>query len=238
DINIVNANTGAVILRASRVAPPTRNQILMDPAIVSDDTQLPSIVDRALPTQLYDRQQEVRVRFSEPMDEASVQQNFRIADSSGALVTGTVALYADNSAIFTPRTAFRLGVPYTVNLTGATDLAGNPLTNPDFSFTRSAPERLATFRGDALAQALQRCPVGKACYTSSQDMVVAGDTMFLANGLRDGTESYPDPVAPKRLAVLDVRDPSNPRLIGWHPTTTNPRSLALLTDLSFAYTRP
>ncbi len=238
DINIVNANTGAVILRASRVAPPTRNQILMDPAVVSDDAQAPSIVERVPPTQLYDSQQQVRVRFSERMDEASVQQNFRVADSSGALVTGTVALYADNSATFTPRTAFRLGTPYSVNLTGATDLAGNPLTNPDFSFTRSAPERLATFRGDALAQALQRCPVGKACYTSSQDMVVAGDTMFLANGLRDGTESYPDPIEPKRLAVLDVRDPSNPRLIGWHPTTTNPRSLALLTDLSFAYTRP
>ncbi len=82
---------------------------------------------------------DVRVKFSEPMDETTINStNFTLSDDTSTAVTGSVAYNALNlTTIFTPDSDLDYNIEYTVTVSAQVkDVAGNALgTNKVWSFT-------------------------------------------------------------------------------------------------------
>ena len=117
------------------------------------------------------------------------------------------------------------------------DVARNQLEQQDIPFTPVDPGAsppLATFSGVAsVASSLTKC-AGGACNTSVRDTASFGNVLFLANGLANANERYTEFPSPRRLIAVDVKQPSEPLLLGWTGRPTNPRVLAPIPNASFA----
>ncbi len=125
EIQVMDPDTGSVIMSVSQKAPAGRNTIVTPPDIITDDSVPPTVVDTVLPTALYDSLQEVYVRFSEAMDVESAEQGLKVLDSNGNAVAGTVqVLFENRVVVFRPAVAFRLGEEYTVSVEGVRGLCG------------------------------------------------------------------------------------------------------------------
>jgi hypothetical protein len=87
----------------------------------------------------------VTVTFSEPMNAQTITASTVAVSvtSTGAPVAGTVSYSSgSNTATFTPQAPLAFNTSYTVTVSGATDVAGNPLASPFTSVfaTASAPD--------------------------------------------------------------------------------------------------
>src|SRR5207245_7367982 len=134
-------------------AAAAADEIVTYPAIVTDDTVPPVIVSTQRPTGLHDN--EVEIRFSKPMDSASVTDpnHFIVTDGSGNLVKGVIQLLQnDTVAVFRPEVPFRLGEQYGVVLIGAKDKAGNSLQAETIDFRKPKP-----LVASSLLQELGKC---------------------------------------------------------------------------------
>lgn len=238
DVEITQPDTGALLERITAFAPTSPNEIVTSGELLTDDVTPPVVVQVNNPSGQQTRR--VELTFSEPMDAASVCQAVRVRDSQGADVTGHVFGCPASStavpvvqAVFLPNVPFRFGEQYTITLTGAFDLARNPIASEPFVFTPFEPRSLSLLReDDALLDSLLKCAAG-ACSTSVTDQVVIGTTLLIANGARTAEEQYSiEP--PRRLLAVDVSNPAAPTLIGWHQTTTNPRALAAVDNANVA----
>jgi PKD repeat protein len=236
NIQLTEPNFGELIQQISRVAPATADDIAIDPQIVTDDSTAPVVAEVNNPTGQQTRR--VELTFSELMDPASVCDGLTITDSAGQPVPGHVFGCPPPAnappvlkAVFFPATPFEMGEKYTVVFNGAKDIAGNPLAAEPFIFTPFDPKSLSLLRESLdLRDALEKC-AGGSCSTSTTDQALIGRTLFIANGVRTAEERYTlNP--PRRLLAVDVSDPSVPKLIGWHETTTNPRTLAAIQGLN------
>lgn len=97
--------------------------------------QLRSIVDGATGVAVNAR---VVVRLSEPVSALSVVTGAVTVRQGTTVVAGTLTLGADRATItFTPGAALAPGTPYTVEVGGFTDLAGNPVAGSSTTFTTS-----------------------------------------------------------------------------------------------------
>jgi len=250
-IQVVAPNINQVIKQINVVASPTKDDIQFFPEVLSDDDRPPIIVE----TNTFSGQivGQIKIRFSEPMDESSVQESFQITDSLGSELKGTLTLLEnDTLAVFRPELPFRLGERYLVLLSGAKDLAGNELVAPPIVFTPldpAASENNLSMLGKLpqicqseenkndprclIFSALRKCSA-QGCTTSTRDADFLGTVLFLANGLSTLDQEYENPSDPRRLLAVDTSDPSEPRLIGWNATATNPLAVAAVEDASFA----
>lgn len=102
------------------------------PPTVTGQTPAPNATGVAVTTP-------VTATFSEPIQSATL--SFVVTDPSSNVVAGTVTYDAPTrTATFTPSAALAQGVKYTVTISGAKDLSGNPLAAPaTWSFTTSLP---------------------------------------------------------------------------------------------------
>lgn len=238
-VTVVAPDTGATLLEVSETAPAGRNQIYKTPTIITNDHERPTVLASVLPTHLYSNTQEILIRFSENMRAESFNM-LTITDPDHDIVNGTVqALFSGTVLSFRPQIAFKLEKEYTIHLDLVTDPSRNTVDAAPIVFKRAAPQPLVELGDfDELFERMARCPQSQEpCYFSSQDTVLISNTLVLANGLRTPTEQYLDESAPARIAIMDVITPTQPRLIGWHETTTDPRAVAVLLDVSFPYTK-
>lgn len=247
DLLVVAPDTGRTVYEATVVAPPGRNEIFVSPDVLSDDSTPPSVVSIQTPTRIFDPLDGIELRFSERMRQSSFDA-LVVEDSDGARVDGeAISTFGTTGLLFRPDSPFRMEEPYRIDFGGLKDLSGNVVDTPPVTFTRPAPQPLHELRsGEDLFAALARCSTfpDEPCYVSGQDALLVGDLLFLANGERFMYEYYrheqiPSPLLPAnevaRVAVLDVSNPAGPRLIGWHRSATDPRSLAIVRDASFPY---
>ncbi|MBX2997110.1 MAG: Ig-like domain-containing protein [Caldilineaceae bacterium] len=237
-INIIDTHTNQIAFSVTETAPPERNRILTPPTIITDDTTPPTVVGALLPTQLYDDQQEVVVRFSEPIDIPSAKANFKVKDSAGNAIGGVVdVLYENRVAVFRPNVAFRLGEKYTVDLTGIRDFASNLLqASGEISFTRAEPRSLGSLYNTPLGEMLKRCISPSNCTQGGYGIAAFGNILFVTNGIGRTDETYSTPSNPTRLLVVDMNNPADPKVIGWNQTyMQSPRAAAILPDISFSY---
>lgn len=238
NIQITQPDTGALIEQITAFAPPAPSVIATSAEMLTDDSTPPVVLQVNNPTGQQTRR--VELTFSEAMDAASICASLKVSDGNGAEVPGqvlgcpaTATTTAVVQAVFLPNVPFKLGEQYTITLTGATDLARNPIASPPFVFTPFEPRSLSLLQEDIdLQRSLNKC-AGGACSTSATDQVLLGNVLFIANGTRNADEQYAvDP--PRRLLAVDVSDPVTPKLIGWHATATNPRALAAIDNANVA----
>lgn len=244
-IEVTDANTGEVILAATQKAPPGRNVILDTPDILTDDEEPPYVLNTVLPTNPYDDKQEILVRFSEPMDEQSLQGNLRVYDSRDSRVLGQVeVLFSNTVALFRSNSAFRMDETYTVEITGTRDFAGNlAVTEREISFKRAAPHSLGELRmTPEIADALTKCTnlsSPSTCYTGAQSLTSFGNMLFVVNGIQYQDEKFLNGANPYKLMVVDMNNPQAPQIIGWERTSIqSPRGVAVIPDISFGYQKP
>ncbi len=238
NIQVIDANTNQVAFTVTEVAPSLRNTILTPPTFITDDTTPPRVVGTLLPTQLYDDQQEVLIRFSEPIDIPSAKANIKVKDSAGNPVGGAVdVLYENEVALFRPNVAFRLGEKYTVEVTGTRDFASNLVEiESEITFKRAEPRSLGGLVNTPLGEMLKRCISPENCTQGGQGIAAFGNILFVANGIQRTDETYATPSNPTRLLVVDMNNPAAPKVIGWNQTyMQSPRGVAILPDISFSY---
>ncbi|MBW7885297.1 MAG: Ig-like domain-containing protein, partial [Caldilineaceae bacterium] len=240
EVQVVDSGTGELLEAISVTAPAARNEILYPGNGLTDDHEAPFVVGTILPTNMIEQSPEVYLKFNEAMLAETLVNNFKVRDSRGYAVAGAVdVLFRNTVAVFRPRVAFRLDEEFTIDLTGVTDFAGNPVQSAPLKFKRTAPHSLGEFRDspeifDALAVcADQNDP--DSCAISPRDVATLGNTAFLANGLGWPYQYYKDQVNQRRIAVLDTSNPTAPKIIGWYRTVTVPRSVAVLPDVAFNY---
>lgn len=223
-VEVVSPNTQQAIEQATYLAPAARNDIAFPPEPLTDDRTPPRVISLNNPNG--NEVQQLELRFSKRLDPDSVASGFIVRDSGGNDVPGTIELAdLDSLVIFRPHQPFRQGERYTIVLFGVEDRAGNLTDAQPITFTPFGPRSIRALRNiPALETALKKCS-GSACSTSGLDVAQIGHVLFIANGVRRADELYEDPRQKKLLAV-DITDPFNPREIGWHTTTTNPRALA------------
>ena len=248
NVQVVDPGTDEVLMEVTRVAPPVSDQIEADPTVLTDDNMPPSVTAAVFPTRLDEESQAVSLWFSEPMDSGSLSSGIVVRDSGDVDVPGVIETFANVTvAVFQPYIPFRLGERYRVLLAGVRDRAGNAYAGDPLAFTRAAPSSLGKFTSPEMFAKMARCATSvtgaTSCDINARDMAVVSDTLFIANGQRMLGETYywDDPLtnmAPARLAVVDIHDPAQPRLLGWHPTTTDPSALAVVRDVSFPYQLP
>ncbi|MGB2715172.1 MAG: putative Ig domain-containing protein [Vicinamibacterales bacterium] len=232
DLVVVTLDTEDVIQSVTFRAPAVRDEIGQIPNVLSDDEIPPVTVGSNLPTG--GQVDQFELKFSEAMNADSVRNGLLVTDASGAPVDGVVEFFdGARRMVFRPAVPFRPGERYTASLLGATDLAGNVYVGDPVAFTPFEPESLVRL-GDVpeISDLLKVCSNPSSCSAAGIDVAFAGDTLFIANGLRSADSDY-EFAPPSRLVVVDVGDPRNPRLIGFHSTATNPRALAVVRKATF-----
>jgi len=238
-IQVRDPDTDAIIQQINAVSPAGNGDIDTLPEILTDDHSGPIVAQ----VNTFNGQQvdHIEIRFSEPVDPATVHDHFIVEDSHGAAVAGSVDLSLGNTlAAFHPTVPFHLGEHYLVRLDGITDLAGNALTAGVIAFTpfdplSTDPYPLAKLSDVAgLGSALTKCANG-ACNSSVRDTASIGNVLFLANGLANASERY-QVFPPERVIAVDSTKVTAPITIGFTGTPSNPRALEAIPHASF--TRP
>jgi pimeloyl-ACP methyl ester carboxylesterase len=237
DLQVVTLDTEQVIQSLTYRAPAVRDEIQLIPDTLSDDRTAPVLVGRSQPaSNQIDR---FEMTFSEPMNAASVRNGLLLTDGEGVAVPGTIEFFDGfRRMVFRPAVPFHPGELYTVSLFGATDLAGNVFAGDPVTFMPFNPESLSQFQSiPELNDILSVCRSATTCDAAAVDVAFIGDTLFIANGLRNANERYESTASnPSRLIAVDISDPRNPQLIGFHSTQTNPRALAVVRDAQFPLT--
>ena len=232
DLVVVTLDTEDVIQSVTFRAPAVRDEIGQIPNVLSDDEIPPVTVGGNLPTG--GQVDQFELQFSEAMNADSVRNGLLVTDALGVPVDGVVEFFdGARRMVFRPAVPFRPGERYTASLLGATDLAGNVYVGDPIAFTPFEPESLVRL-GDVpeISDLLKVCSSPSSCSAAGIDVAFVGDTLFIANGLRSADSDY-EFAPPSRLVVVDVGDPRNPRLIGFHSTATNPRALAVVRKATF-----
>lgn len=232
-VTLLDPNTEAEVRSATYVASAVKDDIIMEPDVVTDDRTPPIVLSVNNPTGI-SAVNALQVVFSKTMNDDLLMQNFAVKDSRGNTVAGRLDIQNRSTiAAFYPALPFLLGEHYSILLYGLADTAGNLLDSPPLTFTPFTPKSLNLLQGvPAIRQALEKCS-GGVCTSAAGDVATIGPTLFIANGLRTFDEQYRDPTIPVRLLAVDVSDPSNPTIIGVETGTLNPRVLATVDHASF-----
>jgi PKD repeat protein len=232
-LQVLDPNTGAEVREASYQASAVKDDIVMEPDVITDDTTLPSVLSINNPTG--GTVDSLQVMFSKAMNVDSIKQNFVVQDSHGHQVAGAIDIDQFSSTVtFRPSLPFLLGERYSVLLYGIKDQAGNVLDSQPITFTPFTPQSLDLLKSATPIQnALSKCTDVSTCTTAVSDVATIGHTLFVANGLTSTTQSYM-PGASALLAI-DVTDPRNPTIIGSASgiDVPNPRALAVVEHASF-----
>ena len=113
----------------------------VDVVFDDDDGLSPTVVDLspARDVSSVDQNSVLVVKFSEPVDASSA--SLSLVDGGGSPVVGTLLFNpGDRSFTLTPAAPLLPSTTYTANISGVTDLAGNPMLAPvEWSFTTAAP---------------------------------------------------------------------------------------------------
>jgi Big-like domain-containing protein/dockerin type I repeat protein/carboxypeptidase family protein/glucodextranase-like protein len=159
----------------------------------------------------------------------------------GRELTGSIEVFRDVLR-FVPDVPFSLGSTYNAVLKGITDMGGNPLTlNGEAPTTAGTAVPFNTGAAESLqpiVDVLDKTPGNRSVFDLSvlcrQEENTGYDncTLFIANGVKDSRAEYADPFNAPELIAMDVNRPSAPRSIGRTSTSTNPRALEPVRDVT------
>ena len=236
-IQVRDLTTGDILEEIDALTPPVNGAIASEPPATDDDVP-PTIVQAntfngsAVPY--------LQLVFSERMNGPSVVNNFKVSEVSGDEAAGVVELSESNTvATFRPDIPFKLGTQYRISVLGMMDTSFRSIDAEDILFTPMDPrtaDPLVRLGGVAsIGPMLTKCTSG-ACNTSVRDTASFGNLLFLANGLVNATDRYSF-VPEQRLLAVDVKQPSEPLLIGSTGRPSNPRVLAAVRNASFTTER-